>query len=116
MEQQLGKALLVPVRPLVSASPFEHLGVEQGGVADSQLQVTKPLGLKRCFSSSSAVPGPRCYWAGGIGELGLGWGVQTGGRTLAGSRGSAATDKRLGSCSPCINIALSAFSHVLLCH
>ncbi len=51
MEQQLGKALLVPVRPLVS-----------------------------CFSSSSAVPGPRCYWADGIGELGLvgGGGVQTG--------------------------------------
>ncbi len=87
MEQQLGKALLVPLRPLVSASPVEHLGVEQGGVAVSQLAVTKPLGLKRCFSSSSAVPGPRCYWAGGIGELGLVGGVQTGGAHWQGVEG-----------------------------
>ncbi len=49
MEQQLGKAPLVPVRPLVSASPVEHLGVEQGGVADSQLQVTKATGAEAMF-------------------------------------------------------------------
>ncbi len=87
MEQQPGKAPLVPVRPLVSASPVEHLGEEQGGVAVSQLVVTKPLGLKRCFSSSSGVPGPRCYWAGGIGELGLVGGVQTGGAHWQGVEG-----------------------------
>lgn len=83
MEQQLGEALLVPVRPLASATPVEHLGVEQGRVAAgfevSQLAVTKPLGLKVFSSSSLSVPGPRCYWAGGIDELDLVGGAQTGG-------------------------------------
>jgi len=53
----------------------------------------------------------RWYW-----WAGPGWGGADGGRTLAGSRGSAATDKRLGSYSPCINTALSCLFTVLLCH
>lgn len=67
---------------MASATPVEHLEVEQERVAAgfevSQLAVTKPLGLEVLSSSSLFVPGPRCYWAGGIGELGLVGGVQTG--------------------------------------
>lgn len=53
----------------------------------------------------------RWYW-----WAGPGWGGADGGRTLAGSRGSAATEKRLGSSSPCITTALSCLFTRLLCH
>lgn len=79
VEQQPGR---VPVKRLASTSGVECLGVEQervaAGLVVSQLLVPKPLGLKGSSSSSSPVPGPRCYWAGGTGEPGLAGGAHIG--------------------------------------